>query len=168
MSTSADPLTSLKFALERESIIPTIIPSSFQPTLLFAIKYPPDVEVLLGNKLTVEQTREEPSVVVVPMSVPEVVADGDGKEGEEGRRGYSTKEDVSYTLVMTDPDAPSRDDPKFGPFRHWVVSRFQLRCLNGSHYSVLINEEWCALWTSGRCVNDVINVIGDGSENPDR
>lgn len=124
MSTSADPLTSLKSALERESLSPTIIPSSFQPTLLFTIQYPPDVEVLLGNKLTVEQTKVEPSVVVVPMSVPEAVADGDGKEGGEGTRGYSTKEDVSYTLVMTDPDAPSRDDPKFGPFRHWVVSRY--------------------------------------------
>lgn len=73
-----------------------------------------------------EETREEPSVVIMPMGVPREQAESTGEvEGgvKEGKgRGYSTKEDVSYTLVMTDPDAPSRDDPKFGPFRHWVVS----------------------------------------------
>ena len=26
-----------------------------------------------------------------------------------------------YTIVMTDPDAPSRADPKYGEWRHWVV-----------------------------------------------
>lgn len=25
----------------------------------------------------------------------------------------------------------------------------------------------CALRISGRCVNDVINIVGDGSEDPD-
>lgn len=120
---STDPLTSLKSALERESLIPTLIPSSFTPSLLFTIQYPGNIEVLLGNKLTVEETREEPSVVIMPMRVPREQADSTGEtEGEGKGREYSTKEDVSYTLVMTDPDAPSRDDPKFGPFRHWVVS----------------------------------------------
>ncbi|KAG0323005.1 hypothetical protein BG000_002750, partial [Podila horticola] len=27
-----------------------------------------------------------------------------------------------YTLIMTDPDAPSRSNPKFREWRHWVVS----------------------------------------------
>lgn len=26
-----------------------------------------------------------------------------------------------YTLIMTDPDAPSRTEPKFREFRHWTV-----------------------------------------------
>lgn len=26
-----------------------------------------------------------------------------------------------YTLIMTDPDAPSRADPKFREVRHWTV-----------------------------------------------
>jgi phosphatidylethanolamine-binding protein (PEBP) family uncharacterized protein len=26
-----------------------------------------------------------------------------------------------YTLAMVDPDAPSRKDPKFGEWRHWLV-----------------------------------------------
>lgn len=26
-----------------------------------------------------------------------------------------------YTLIMTDPDAPSRRDPKFREWHHWIV-----------------------------------------------
>ena len=36
--------------------------------------------------------------------------------------GYASLDhDKSYTMVMTDPDAPSRQDPKMGQWRHWVV-----------------------------------------------
>jgi len=28
----------------------------------------------------------------------------------------------AFTLVMVDPDAPSRKEPENGPFRHWVLS----------------------------------------------
>ena len=33
----------------------------------------------------------------------------------------SDDEDEYYSLIMTDPDAPSREDPKFGEYVHWVV-----------------------------------------------
>jgi phosphatidylethanolamine-binding protein (PEBP) family uncharacterized protein len=26
------------------------------------------------------------------------------------------------TMVLTDPDAPSREDPKWGEFCHWIAS----------------------------------------------
>ncbi|KAG5463824.1 MAG: protein D1, partial [Olpidium bornovanus] len=35
---------------------------------------------------------------------------------------FSSSGPGTYTLVMTDPDAPSRKDPKFGEWRHWVVT----------------------------------------------
>ncbi|KAG6329447.1 hypothetical protein ID866_9642 [Astraeus odoratus] len=31
-------------------------------------------------------------------------------------------DEVSYTLVMTDPDAPSRKKPNFAQWRHWVAT----------------------------------------------
>ena len=34
---------------------------------------------------------------------------------------WPTEEGALYTVVMTDPDAPSRADPKFREWRHWVV-----------------------------------------------
>lgn len=33
--------------------------------------------------------------------------------------------DSCLTLVMIDPDAPSSDNPKTGPFVHWIVSNVQ-------------------------------------------
>lgn len=34
----------------------------------------------------------------------------------------STYRNVSYVITLTDPDAPSRDDPKWSEFCHWVAS----------------------------------------------
>ena len=31
-------------------------------------------------------------------------------------------QDRSYALILTDPDAPTPDDPKFAFWRHWVVA----------------------------------------------
>ncbi|KAI7860700.1 phosphatidylethanolamine-binding protein [Circinella umbellata] len=59
--------------------------------------YPGNKEVSLGNTLTPSDTAEQPTINFVP---PE--------------------QSASYTLVMTDPDAPSATDHKFGPWRHWI------------------------------------------------
>ncbi|XP_052764837.1 protein D2-like [Mya arenaria] len=35
---------------------------------------------------------------------------------------YDAEPDSYYTLICNDPDAPSRADPKFGEFHHWLVT----------------------------------------------
>lgn len=50
---------------------------------------------------------------------------------------WSTEEGAFYTLVMTDPDAPSRKDPSLGEVKHWIVGNIpgcdvtQGECLAG-------------------------------------
>lgn len=34
---------------------------------------------------------------------------------------WNADKDTLYTLIMTDPDAPSRADPKYREVRHWLV-----------------------------------------------
>lgn len=34
---------------------------------------------------------------------------------------WEAEKGAYYTLVMVDPDAPSRSDPKFREIRHWLV-----------------------------------------------
>lgn len=34
---------------------------------------------------------------------------------------WESKPNTFYTLIMSDPDAPSRADPKFGEWNHWLV-----------------------------------------------
>ncbi len=34
---------------------------------------------------------------------------------------WSAEEDAYYTVIFTDPDAPSRADPQFREVHHWLV-----------------------------------------------
>ena len=108
------PLESTVVALKREKIIPDVIPSNFTPTLLFSIAYPTGREVTTGNILPREDTLDEPEVVITPMNLPFANADSTG-EGDDFAK------EVSYTLVMTDPDAPSVENPEYRQYRHWLV-----------------------------------------------
>jgi len=106
----ADPLSKVISALQAEKVIPDVIPASvqFSPRVLFSVFWPSTgTEVMLGSKIAKNLTQEEPEIKISPMQG----AGGDGVDSEE----------FSYVVVMTDPDAPSRADPKFGQWRHWVV-----------------------------------------------
>lgn len=50
-----------------------------------------------GNELTPTQVKDIPKV------------------------SYETDNDALYALIFTDPDAPSRKNPIFGEFHHWIV-----------------------------------------------
>lgn len=67
------------------------------PKLTLTITYPDDKSVELGNELAPKQVRATPSVK------------------------YEGSKDAYYTLIMTDPDAPSRKNPVAREFNHWLV-----------------------------------------------
>ena len=121
----ADPISEIISALKTDEIIPDVIPASysFTPSVLFSIVWPAEgLEIVLGDKVQREKTLEEPEIKLQPLIAP--IADVD----DSARGGTVVEEEeeagnVKYTLVMTDPDAPSREDPKFGQWRHWVVSQ---------------------------------------------
>ncbi|KAI0696588.1 PEBP-like protein [Cytidiella melzeri] len=106
---SFDPVSGVAEALRREQLIPDVLPESFVPSMLFSVVYPGSEEVMLGNELLVSDTEEEPQISFAPMSMPAEQADSDGDE-------------VAYTLAMFDPDVPTRADPQFKTFRHWVIT----------------------------------------------
>lgn len=56
------------------------------------------MEVNLGNELTPTSVKDVPSFVSWP-----------------------TQPQALYTLCLTDPDAPSRKQPTFREFKHWLV-----------------------------------------------
>ncbi len=90
-----------------------VIPSSlsFAPSFLFSVTWGNEKEAILGNFLSKSDTDTEPKVILTPAGT------ADGFEG--------VPQSEAYTLVMVDPDAPSREDRKYGPIRHWVVRRDQ-------------------------------------------
>ncbi|KAG9095291.1 hypothetical protein FRC06_009953 [Ceratobasidium sp. 370] len=97
---SLNPFDNVISALNEYQIIPDVIPKDFVPSTLLNISWG-DKEVRLGNELTKADTVNEPTITFVPAAEDET---------------------STYTLAFLDPDAPSRADPKFGPFRHWVLT----------------------------------------------
>ncbi|KAG2188790.1 hypothetical protein INT44_003929 [Umbelopsis vinacea] len=89
---------SINSAFKESGLIPDVL-SQVPSDTLIGIKYPGGQDVAIGNKLTPEEASEAPEVTFV-----------------------ADDPSAYYTLIMTDPDAPSREDPKFGEWRHWVVT----------------------------------------------
>ncbi|KRX54855.1 Dedicator of cytokinesis protein 1 [Trichinella sp. T9] len=89
-------MSSLKDKFEEHKIIPDVVDQA--PTQHLQVKYKSGVQADLGNVLTPTQVKEPPSLnwVATPGAL--------------------------YTMVMTDPDAPSRQNPKFREWHHWLVA----------------------------------------------
>ena len=137
------PLDSIVVALKRGAIIPDVIPFDFVPTLLFSIVFPTGCEVATGNTLLREDTLDEPDIVITPMNLPFANADSTG-EGDDFAK------EVSYTLAMTDPDAPSAEDPKYRQSRHWLVRITHFVELSvQSQDSLVKSDSWYQVRTSG-------------------
>lgn len=64
---------------------------------LVKVSYPSGVSVNLGNILKPRQVKDTPTVQ------------------------YDAESNSFYTLCMTDPDAPSRQDPQYREWHHWLV-----------------------------------------------
>ncbi|KAG6809658.1 hypothetical protein H0H93_015632, partial [Arthromyces matolae] len=90
--------------LQKEDVIPEVVPEDlhFAPLISFKIAWSNGKQANLGNFLTRDDTLEEPEIYFTSPS--------------------SSSHTASYTLVMTDPDAPSRKEPKYRQFRHWVIT----------------------------------------------
>jgi hypothetical protein len=112
--------------LTSNEIIPDILPpNTFTPSVFFTIVYPnTNIQTNLGNEVQRLNVLDEPEITIAPLNIPE-------EEGGE----------VRYTLVMTDPDAPKRFEPKFRQWRHWVVC-----FLFGYGFPCAVDEDlWCRL-----------------------
>ncbi|OJT03248.1 OV-16 antigen [Trametes pubescens] len=105
---AADPVSSIVAALQREQIIPDVLPATlaFTSSVLFSVVYPNGAEVNLGNEMTVADTQDEPELRLAALNGP-----WDDSAAE-----------ASYTLAMLDPDAPSREEPIYRTFRHWLIT----------------------------------------------
>ncbi|KAI1414858.1 PEBP-like protein [Hypoxylon sp. FL1857] len=88
-------------ALSPMNLIPglaaALVPPSFKPTTKLAVSF--------GDKAASARPRR-----------------GSPFPPEADEAETEAPADASYFLILTDPDAPTPDDPKFAFWRHWVVS----------------------------------------------
>jgi len=80
-------------------VVPDVIDEA--PELTVEVKYPSGVIINFGDELTPTQVKDPPELV--------------------SWRLDSDDAGSLFTLVITDPDAPSRAEPKFREFLHWLV-----------------------------------------------
>lgn len=103
---------SLDESFNKHKIIPEVV-DKFDTQGLLTIEYSDKDHVALGNTLKVEDTQERP-IIQFTINSP-----GSEKELELTPRDR-------FTLVLTDPDAPSNTDHKWSEYAHWIVTDLQL------------------------------------------
>ncbi|XP_011182663.1 protein D3-like [Zeugodacus cucurbitae] len=92
---AAPTASSTDDVFKKHKVVPDVI--SAAPKQFLKVNYK-TVLAENGNELTPTQVAAQPTI--------EWSADSDG----------------FYTIIMTDPDAPSRNNPKFREFSHWLVT----------------------------------------------
>jgi hypothetical protein len=85
--------------LKDANIIDQVV-DNFTPKCFVELYYADkEKRVTLGNKLNRKDTKEKPYMMIFCPNV---------------------KETTGLTIVLTDPDAPSRENPKWGEMCHWI------------------------------------------------
>ncbi|KAI1801201.1 PEBP-like protein [Daldinia bambusicola] len=107
-----DHATALRSSLSSANLVPgpasALIPADFAPTTQLTISFG-DKAVDLGTFFRAGECKQAPQIAFSP-------------EKEEQDASSSASSSASYLLILTDPDAPTPDDPKFAFWRHYVVS----------------------------------------------
>ena len=91
--------------LVEAEVIPTVL-DDFVPSYALFVSWKHDKTALLGNTLDPSNLQKAPSVTLQIPKWKENIVDY-GREG-------------THVITLTDPDAPSRDKPKWSEFCHWI------------------------------------------------
>lgn len=103
---------SLDESFTKHKIIPEVV-DKFETQGLLTIEYNDKDKVTLGNTLKVDNTQNVPKIQFTVNS------------GNQEQDFDISKED-KFTLVLTDPDAPSNKDHKWSEYCHWIVTDLPL------------------------------------------
>lgn len=96
--------TDIEKAFAALELTPQIIPIA--PKNLLMVNYPNDTNVNLGAELTPTQAKDMPNV------------------------SWQSEKNTLYTIMMTDPDTPSRQNPTAREYRHWMVINIPENSIN--------------------------------------
>ncbi|KAI1764015.1 PEBP-like protein [Hypoxylon sp. FL1150] len=110
--------------LKRAEIFPTVI-DKFLPSFLLAAEWPSGESADLGNTVKVDDVQDEPTITV--------------RRDPSASSSVSSSEsaNVTYAITITDPDAPSRDNPKWSEFCHFVATGVEISSSSSAAPSVV-------------------------------
>lgn len=93
--------------LIKAEIIPTVL-DDFYPSVFINVSWPTKKIAELGNTIKPKKLQDEPQITLIDIT-------------------HDLSLDLTYTIVMTDPDAPSRDNPKWSEMCHWISTNVSLK-----------------------------------------
>jgi hypothetical protein len=99
--------------LTKAEIIPTVL-DDFYPSLLVNVTWPTNKTAELGNTLKPKKLQDTPSIQLIDLT-------------------HRLSSDISYTIALTDPDAPSRDNPEWSEICHWIATNISLASTDWLH-----------------------------------
>jgi phosphatidylethanolamine-binding protein len=98
--------STIRDTLKDNEVIGDVL-DDFEPSFYLDLAYPKYHEtVLLGNDIPVKHVQERPVFIIQPIH-PSI---------------ESPRENATFTLALTDPDAKSRANPKWSEMCHWLVT----------------------------------------------
>lgn len=80
----------------------------FLPSLLVGAEWPSSKNAALGNTIKPKKLQDEPTITLT--------------QPKSAEGACSSLSNLTYTVTLTDPDAPSRDDPKWSEMCHWIAT----------------------------------------------
>ncbi|KAJ0118023.1 carboxypeptidase y inhibitor [Diaporthe amygdali] len=104
---SAEDLYQVKEELKKAEIIPSVI-DDFLPSLLVGAEWPSSKQAELGNTIKPKKLQDEPTITLT--------------RPKSAAGPCSSVANITYTVTLTDPDAPSREDPKWSEMCHWIAT----------------------------------------------
>lgn len=98
--------STVRDSLKDNQIIGDVL-DDFEPTFFIDLAYPKYHEsVLLGNDIPVKRVQDRPVFVLHAVDPS----------------AHSELDNATFTLALTDPDAKSRDNPKWSEMCHWLIT----------------------------------------------
>ncbi|KAH7379236.1 phosphatidylethanolamine-binding protein [Phaeosphaeria sp. MPI-PUGE-AT-0046c] len=131
-------LTSHKMFKLFEQII-----DDFLPSLTLTVSWP-ESKAKLGNTLKPKHLQEAPKIRL-----------------HDETSSSTLTSHMTYVITLTDPDAPSRDDPKWSEMCHWIATNVTLSPSDNS-YSILPLPEFGLTTTSHASPDDVVEYKPPG------
>jgi hypothetical protein len=110
----------MNLRLEKANIIPTVL-DPFTPLLTLNVTWKKAVADL-GNSIKPKKAKKQPSIDLFD-AVP---SSSSFNKDDEGRPINALNDKIQLTIALTDPDAPSREDPEWSQMAHWIATDVQL------------------------------------------
>lgn len=115
---------SVKDSLTKSEVVPTVIhDKSFLPKGFLTIQYDSGKEVALGNNIRPADSKNLPRIDFT-LNLP-----------SDASSTFNISKDDRFTLIVTDPDAPTRNDEKWSEYLHYLAVDVQLNTFNAENAS---------------------------------